>query len=274
MSTDKNPGSEGQARGAAADGAPARGLPGERPARSFWSGYDVMWGVVPETVPRRGTGLDRTTIVRAAIAIADAEGMDAVTMRRVAERLTTGPMSLYRYVSDKDALVSMMVDQVISESGPEGRDELPSYWRDALRLVAESIWDVCQAHPWYPEAIMVRPPLTPNGAAGLELCLSIFDGYEDLDIGTKMLFVGMIQYSVVGAALLNVGEGRTREQLDVTEEQVMEQSAPFMKALVDSGRYPRVVEFITQAEHISEKQEIMRNVDLILDGIATRLPER
>jgi hypothetical protein len=79
---------------------------------------------------------------------------------------------------------------------------------------------------------------------------------------------------VVGAALLNVGEGRTREQLDMTEEQVMEQSAPFMKALVDSGRYPRVVEFITQAEHISEKQEVMRNVDLILDGIATRLPER
>jgi hypothetical protein len=79
---------------------------------------------------------------------------------------------------------------------------------------------------------------------------------------------------VVGAALLNAGEGRTREQLDMTEEQVMEQSAPFMKALMDSGRYPRVVEFITQAEHISEKQEIMRNVDLILDGIATRLPGR
>jgi len=58
----------------------------------------------------------------------------------------------------------------------------------------------------------------------------------------------------------------------MTEEQVMEESAPFMKAMMDSGRYPRVVEFITQAEHISEKEEIMRNVDLILDGIATRLP--
>jgi AcrR family transcriptional regulator len=241
------------------------------PARSFWSGYDVMWGVAPETVPRRGTGLDRTAIVRAAIAIADADGMDAVTMRRVAERLNTGPMSLYRYVPDKDALVSMMVDEVIGQSGPEGRDQLPSHWRDALRLVAESIWDVCQAHPWYPEAIMVRPPLTPNGAAGLDLCLSVFDGYN-LDIGTKMLFVGMIQYSVVGAALLNAGEGRTRDQMDMTEEQVMEQSAPFMKAMMDSGRYPRVVEFITKAEHISEKDEVMRNVELILDGIATRLP--
>ena len=259
---------------AAADeaGTAARAGGGRAPERSFWSGYDVMWGVAPETVPRRGTGLDRTTIVRAAIAIADADGMDAVTMRRVAERLNTGPMSLYRYVADKDALVSMMVDEVIGGSGPEGRDELPPYWRDALRLVAESIWDVCQAHPWYPEAIMVRPPLTPNGAAGLDLCLSVFDDY-DLDIGTKMLFVGMIQYSVVGAALLNAGEGRTRDRMDLTEEQVMDQGAPFIKAMVDSGRYPRVVEFITNAEHINEKDEIMRNVDLILDGIATRLPQ-
>ena len=125
----------------------------------------MMWGMAPETVPRRGTGLDRTAIVRAAIAIADADGMDAVTMRRVAERLNTGPMSLYRYVPDKDALVSMMVDEVIGEPGARGSEELPAHWRDALRQVAESIWDVCQTHPWYPEAIMVRPPLTPNGAA-------------------------------------------------------------------------------------------------------------
>lgn len=87
-----------------------------------------------------------------------------------------------------------------------------------------------------------------------------------------MLFVGMIQYSVVGAALLTAGEGRTRDRMDLTEEEVMEQGTPFIKAMIESGRYPRVVEFITKAEHISAKEEIMRNVDLILDGIATRLP--
>ena len=139
-----------------------RAVTDRAPARSFWSGYDVMWGVIPETVPRRGTGLDRATIVRAAIAIADSDGMDAVTMRRVAERLNTGPMSLYRYVADKDALVSMMVDQVIGDSGPETAQELPPDWRDALRTVAEVIWTVCEEHPWYPEAIMVRKPPQPE----------------------------------------------------------------------------------------------------------------
>ena len=232
----------------------------------------MMWGVVPETVPRRGTGLDRATIVRAAIAIADTDGMDAVTMRRVAERLNTGPMSLYRYVPDKDALVSMMVDEVIGGvSGPVARGELPEGWRDALRKIAEVIWTACQEHPWYPEAIMVRPPLTPNGAAGLELCLSIFDGY-DLDIATKMLFVGMVQSAVIVAALNNALEGRNRDRLDMTEQQVMDEGAPFIKAMAESGRYPRVMDFIFNAEHLSEKDEVMRNVELILDGIAARLP--
>ena len=247
-----------------------RAVTDRAPARSFWSGYDVMWGVTPETVPRRGTGLDRATIVRAAIAIADSDGMDAVTMRRVAERLNTGPMSLYRYVADKDALISMMVDQVIGDSGPETARELPPDWRDALRTVAEVIWTVCEEHPWYPEAIMVRPPMTPNGVAGLEQCLAIFDDY-DLDIATKMLFVGMIQYAVVGAALNNTLEGRSRDRLDMTEQEIMEQGAPFIRAMVETGRYPRVARFIFEAEHLSEKEEVMRNVELILDGIATRL---
>jgi AcrR family transcriptional regulator len=232
----------------------------------------VMWGVTPETVPRRGTGLDRATIVRAAIAIADTDGMDAVTMRRVAERLNTGPMSLYRYVPDKDALVSMMVDQVIGGvSGPAARGDLPAGWREALRVIAEVIWTACQEHPWYPEAIMVRPPLTPNGAAGLELCLSIFDGY-DLDIATKMLFVGMVHSAVIVAALNNALEGRNRDRLDMTEQQVMDEGAPFIKVMAESGRYPRVMDFIFNAEHLSEKDEVMRNVELILDGIAARLP--
>ena len=118
---------------------------------------------------------------------------------------------------------------------------------------------------------MVRPPLTPNGAAGLELCLSIFDGY-DLDSATKMLFVGMVQNAVIMAALNDTLEGRSRERLDMTEEEVMDQGTPFIKKMVESGRYPRVVDFIFNAEHPSDKEQVMGNVELILDGIAARLP--
>jgi hypothetical protein len=58
----------------------------------------------------------------------------------------------------------------------------------------------------------------------------------------------------------------------MTEQQVMDEGAPFIKAMAETGRYPRVMDFIFNAEHLSEKDEVMRNVELILDGIAARLP--
>src|SRR5580765_7909151 len=90
--------------------------PGDGPGRSFWGGIELLWELETEAGrPRRrtGTALDREQIVREAIRIADADGLEAVTMRRVAQQLGTGAMSLYRHVPDKDALVSLMVDTVI-----------------------------------------------------------------------------------------------------------------------------------------------------------------
>jgi AcrR family transcriptional regulator len=240
--------------------------------RTFWSGYDELWGLTEPPTPRRGTGLDRSAIVRAAIGIADAEGLDGVTMRRVADRLNTGPMSLYRYVPDKDALVSMMIDAVIGDldgSAPA----VPADWRTAMRWLAESTWQVCRTHRWYPEATLIRPPLTPNGIAGLELGLSIFDGY-DLAIATKAHFVGAVHFGVLSAALNLAIEERARERMHLSEADVMAASTPFMRRMMDSGAYPRVTEFITRAEHVDERTQMLAGVELILDGIASRLPPR
>ncbi len=240
--------------------------------RAYWSGYDVLWGMTEPPTPRRGTGLDRETIVRAAVEIADADGIEAVTMRRIADRLNTGPMSLYRYVPDKDALVSMMIDRVIADI-PDGPKDMPPNWRDGLRLLAEATWRISREHRWYPEATLVRPPLTPNGMAGLELGLSLFDGF-DLDIGTKAHFVASVHFSVLSAAMnLNIEE-RTRAQMNMTEEEVMSASVPFMEKVISSGRYPRVTAFITGAEHPGEEEQMRAGVELIIDGIAARLREK
>lgn len=229
----------------------------------------MLWGLTEPPTPRRGTGLDRDTIVRAAIEIADADGMEAVTMRRIADRLNTGPMSLYRYVPDKDALVSMMVDSVIGDVPLESAD-LPADWRQGLRLLAGSTWRVSRAHRWYPEASIARPPLTPNGVAGLELGLSIFDGY-DIGIGTKAQFVAAVHVSVVNAAMNLAVEERTRARMDMTEEDIMTAGIPFLRTMMSSGRYPRVTRFITEAEHPGEEAQMWAGVELILDGIAARL---
>jgi AcrR family transcriptional regulator len=251
----RDPGEAGEARRAARN--------------SYRSGYDVLWGLTEPPAPRRGTGLDRDTIVQAAIEIADADGIEAVTMRRVADRLNTGPMSLYRYVPDKDALVSMMVDAVIGDV-PLKSVDVPADWREGLRLLAESAWRVSRAHRWYPEASIARPPLTPNGVAGLELGLSIFDGY-DIGIGTKAQFVAAVHISVLSAAMnLAVGE-RTRARMDMPGEDIMTADVPFLRTMMSSGRYPRVIKFLTEAERPDGEAQMWAGVELILDGIEKRL---
>jgi AcrR family transcriptional regulator len=90
--------------------------------------------------------LRRQEIVEAAVELADAEGLEAVSMRRLAERLGVGTMTPYSYVADKDELLDLMLDQVSREMlVPE---PLPGEWRAALRAIALHTRDAVEAHPW------------------------------------------------------------------------------------------------------------------------------
>lgn len=258
--------------------------PGDSPGRSFWSGIELLWELESEAErPRRrpGTALDRDQIVREAIRIADADGLEAVTMRRVAQQLGTGAMSLYRHVPDKDALVSLMVDTVIGDMigesplPPDGSLSAGMDWRDGLRLIAESNWQTCREHRWYPEATIAQPPLTPNGLAGLEAALSLFDGC-DLTVTEKMMFVTAVHQTVLHAALNMLMEERSRARFQVDDAEVFAGATAFLGKMAASGRYPRVTELFTTVgsgpqDGDTERDWILAGVDLILDGIAARL---
>jgi AcrR family transcriptional regulator len=246
------------------------------PGGGAWRGVELLWEMDGQPAPahRRGAALDRDQIVRAAIRIADAEGLEAVTMRRVAQQLDTGAMSLYRHVPDKDALVSMMIETVLGDAMRV--QERPSTgWRDSLRELAQSVWQLSRQHRWYPEASITHPPLTPNGVAGLEFALSIFDGY-DLDIMTRMQFVGSVHHLALHAALDRVIEEDSARRLGVSEEEMFRQAAPVMARLAASGQYPHVTEFLAAVSELDgtdpgEEQWVLAGVELILDGIEVRL---
>ena len=238
---------------------------------SFWSGYDILWGLADQPASR--TPLDREQIVAAAIALADAEGLDAVSMRRVAASVGRGAMSLYRHVPDKDALVSMMIERILADSLAEDADLLMGVapdWRAGLGLLARSTWHLARRHPWYPVASLTRPPLTPSGVAGLELAFSLFDDFP-IDIGTKMQFVAAVHFSVLMAALNTTIEQQTRAQTEMSDDEVMAAATPFMERMVASGTFPRVTEFVLNAEHVDDETRMWNAVELILDGIAARL---
>ncbi|PRX99854.1 GntR family transcriptional regulator [Allonocardiopsis opalescens] len=119
----------------------------------------------PESAERRPgakAALTREAIIGAAIAIADAEGVDGLSMRRVSTELRVSTMALYRHVASKDALVTAMIDQIYTERAlPEPP---PGDWREALELALRAEWDIYRRHPW---AVRLTPLAGSVQAPGL-----------------------------------------------------------------------------------------------------------
>ncbi|MFI9502987.1 TetR/AcrR family transcriptional regulator [Nocardia sp. NPDC052566] len=127
--------------------------------------------------------LNRAVIVDTAIALADTEGLDALSMRRIADRLGAGAMSLYRHVANKDELLAAMTDEVARRHpypSPEGRGWT---WRDRVRIAAEIDWALYQQHPWVLLTFaMPRYSFGPHGLASLAW---LVEGLRELNVSTR-----------------------------------------------------------------------------------------
>lgn len=116
----------------------------------------------------QAAGLTREAILRAAIAVADRECLDGLTMRRVAAELGVEAMTLYHHVRNKDALLDGMVDQLVSELPPP-QDH--SSWQETLRAFAHAFLSVLSAHPNLIGLVASRPALTPRNLGTMERLL-------------------------------------------------------------------------------------------------------
>jgi AcrR family transcriptional regulator len=136
-------------------------------------GIAAAWGVKPPAAkgPKPGLALDR--IVATAVAIADAEGLGAVSMNRVAKELRTGAMSLYRYVESKDELLALMVDAALGEVPPT---PATGGWRARLERWARATLAGLARHPWAVNAPIAGPPLAPHAVAWFEDALAALAG--------------------------------------------------------------------------------------------------
>lgn len=162
---------------------------------------DLMWfpDREPEDdAPRRGRrqGLSVTRVVDAAITLADAEGLDAVSMRRVAQDLGVVPMTLYTYVPDKSALLDLMLDRAYLTMPHADLTGHP--WRERLAAIAEDNRALYERHPWAATMPASRPPLGPGLAAKYEHELRAFDGLglDDVETDSALTFLlGFVQSS-------------------------------------------------------------------------------
>lgn len=195
----------------------------------------LLWGTQekPSRGPKPALTVER--IVQAAIEIADVEGLAALSMRRVAERLGVGAMSLYTYVPGKAELLDLMLDRV---SGETARPEnVPGGWRARLALIARENWALLHRHPWLLRISTGRPPLGPNVIAKYDYELRAVEGIglTDLEIDSV---VTLILGHVHGAARGAVEAAQAAQHTGMTDRQWWEASAPYLEKVFDPQRFP------------------------------------
>lgn len=226
--------------------------------------------------PARGSALSREQIVASAIAIADAEGAEAVTMRRVATELGSGAMSLYRHVSTKDDLLDLMIDTVMADAAArlhERAEQPVEDLRAALREFAREQRSMLHRHPWLSRLMNTRPNLGPNIVATVDGALAIFDGL-DLSPDLTMSAVNVIGAFVSGFVSRELGEIEARRRTGISEAEWREHMAPYVFRLLADGRNPRVARYVHEGDDEFEMnldRQFDAQLDYVLDGIMARV---
>jgi AcrR family transcriptional regulator len=195
---------------------------------------ELLWGG-PERV-RRGPKPKLTVdqIVEAAIAIADTEGLAALSMRRVAERLGVTAMSLYTYVPGKAEILDLMLDRVCGETAKP--DDVPGGWRARLELVARETWALYLRHPWLLHVATNRPVLGPNLIARYDYELRAVDGVGLTDIEMDLV-VTMVNDYVHGAVRSALAAAALADS-DTSDVEWWEEVAPLLERVYDPARFP------------------------------------
>jgi AcrR family transcriptional regulator len=196
---------------------------------------ELLWGV-PRAAgrgPRPGLSVER--IVAAAIAVADREGLEAVSMRRVADELGAAAMSLYTYVPGKVELLELMHDAVLGEDRwryAEGSD-----WRGKLAELARREWEQYARHPWMLDVPWARAPLGPNTLASHERALSAVTG---LGLGGKQMLnvVNLVSIFVRGVARMALEAKVAGERDGLSDEQWWAAREPFLMQQLTPARFP------------------------------------
>ncbi|KIR65869.1 MULTISPECIES: TetR/AcrR family transcriptional regulator [Micromonospora] len=242
------------------------------PARSL----AILWRTREPASRSAGPGLSVDRIVRAAIEIADAEGIDALTMRRVSEALGAGTMSVYTYVPGKAELLDVMVDTLYGEMSRPA--DVPGGWRARLEQIARENLRLYRAHPWLLRAETSRPVLGPNLLAKYDYELgAVADiGLDDVEMDAVLtLVLGHVR----SAARAELDVVNLERETGMTDGQWWQSHAPWLERFMKSGSYPTAARVGTAAgeahgaaygpEHAFEF-----GLQRVLDGISVVVADR
>ncbi|MGP8298073.1 TetR/AcrR family transcriptional regulator C-terminal domain-containing protein [Streptomyces inhibens] len=214
--------------------------------------------------PARGRkpSFSREAITAAAVALADAEGLEAVTMRRVASQVGAGVMSLYSYAPDKDTLLELMVDHVSGELPTT--DPLTGDWRTDLKAIGHLQRALMLRHPWLPTALSARRTLGPHSLAFLERVLAALrptrlDGAAKLEVFSLLtgFVAGHVGYEITQAAAADSPDRAAAE-------------ARYLAAVAADGHHPELAKALAAPGHPpAPDATFARLLDRLIDGLDT-----
>jgi AcrR family transcriptional regulator len=260
----------------------AEATPGQAAPRPLPPGLDLLWG--RRERGRRGPrpGLSADVIAAAAIRLADAEGLESVSMARVAAELGVTTMALYRYVANKDELLQLMWNA--SALGAESLVIEGDGWRTRLRAWAVIQRDMLDLHPWITQMPMAAPPVAPNSLHFVERGLEAMDE-TGLPDGEKIRVIGLLSSYTLSearmaadamravtaamAAAAQAGPGTASPGTDGSPGPPDSYEA-LLRELVDEQTYPRLYRLAWQPQPEnppSEREQFLFGVDTILDGV-------
>jgi AcrR family transcriptional regulator len=232
---------------------------------------ETAWGVRerPTKGPKPGLSLDR--IVAAAVKVAAAEGLAAVSMGRVAGELGAAPMSLYRYVASKDELLALMVDAAV---GPPPASQPGEDWRAGLSRWTWSYYEALGRHPWVVRIPIGGPPTTPNGVAWMEAGLASL-AETGLDEGEKLSVILLLSGHVRNEVTLMADIGAAAAASG--ERNVSGAWSRMITRVTDAERFPALHRALASGvlgEEDNPDEDFGWRLERVLDGVDVLVRER
>jgi AcrR family transcriptional regulator len=226
--------------------------PGDQPAAPADLHPVSLW-----ELPERGARgpkprHDRAAIAAAGVRIADAEGLEGLTMRRVASELGMATMTLYNYLPTKDHLAQLVIDELAAEYAYP--PELPADRRAAVAGLARQAREIARRHPWLARLTQLPYPPGPNGLRYLDYFLGLLGG-ASLDTGAKLEVIALIS----GFATMYGALQATLDQQGVTGSQHAAMHARAFARAAESGQYPNLAAALATAGPVRGEDAIFES---------------
>ncbi|WP_435111555.1 TetR/AcrR family transcriptional regulator [Nocardiopsis synnemataformans] len=231
----------------------------------------LLWEGLPESRKGPKPALSLERIVNTGIAIAEAEGIEALSMRKLAAALGMGTMSLYRYVPSKSELLNLMLDHV---SGTQlGRLDPDGGWRDTLATAAWRGRELYLRHRWLLQVNWSRPVLGPNSVAEMEETMS---GLADLPFSDqeKFMVISLLDSYVTGSVRQRILHENATVESGMTDEEFWGNQLSVLVKAMESGDFPTMAAMDDDAFDADWEETFALGLRFVLDGIDREVARR